>query len=232
MNILFISSRDVCRGPIAVALFKEIIINSINFFDEEINVSSAGIRAVPGLPATQEAQLVMREIGLNLNSHKSKCVTKELLSNYDLILTMERCQEEYLFQIFREARGKVFTLSEYVGERGDVQDPYENGICIYRETANRIKGYLLKLKSKLQNEMKNELKMKIKPTWTSIVYEHGLKIKKREWDVKGSFYNLSCPFCGDRLIRQRSLKFRCENCNRTFSIRINSFTLINDEVLK
>lgn len=229
MKILFICSGNTCRSPVAEAIFTKMI-EEDPYLSERLFVDSAGINALAGSPATNEARLVMEERGLSLEAHKSKPVSKEIAEKSDLILVMEKRTETWLFRRYRDARGKTFLLSEFVGERGDVMDPYGKGIEAYRSTAKQIENYLNKLVNKLKEKFIELTKMKSKPTRTTIVFKGGLEFQRRSWDMKGSIHGIQCPFCGGRLVRRgRALQVICKSCRRPFSIQVHSFTLINDE---
>ncbi len=132
----------------AATIFKRMIEEDRTLRDH-VSVDSAGTSAVTGSQATCEARTVMKERGLSLEDHRSKPISSELVQNSDLILAMTNRHRYQLLRHFSRAKGKIHLLSEFVGEAGEVLDPINRGIEVYRSTADQIERYLLRLKDKL-----------------------------------------------------------------------------------
>ncbi|HEX2979034.1 MAG TPA: hypothetical protein VHO48_02105, partial [Anaerolineaceae bacterium] len=79
---------------------------------------------------------------LDVSAHRSRQVTRELLADYDLILTMELGHKEALLVEFPEVMGRVFMLSEMVGEIKDVDDPIGTPDEEYEKTAQLLENWL------------------------------------------------------------------------------------------
>jgi protein-tyrosine-phosphatase len=105
-------------------------------------IESAGTWAMDGQQAITRAQLVLREMGLDVGDHYSRTVTSEMLSSFDLILTMERGHKEALRTEFPEVAQRVFMLSEMINAMYDIQDPVGGSIAGFRETLNEIENIL------------------------------------------------------------------------------------------
>ena len=71
------------------------------------HIESAGVWARKGNPPTPTAVLVMKFMGIDIDSHLSQPVSKELLARFDVILTMERIHKESLAS--STARGLIST---------------------------------------------------------------------------------------------------------------------------
>jgi len=93
----------------------------------EIEIRSAGTGAVPGAPATALAVDCMKRRGIALEDHKATPLSKNLVEAADLILAMTSNQEASILRLSTDAAGKVFTIAEYAGGRGDVADPLAVG---------------------------------------------------------------------------------------------------------
>ena len=113
----------------------------------EVEVESAGILTIDGLPASENAIKVVKDRELDLSYFESKLINEELINSSDLILTMTESHKLNLLNAFKSE--KVYTLSEYIGEVGDVVDPYGGNIEIYRFSASDLEGKLEKLVQKL-----------------------------------------------------------------------------------
>ncbi len=107
-------------------------------------VSSAGLQAPPGQPASANAVLVAREHGADLSGHRTRPLNLELVGQSDLILTMTKSHRDAILRAYPSARGKVYSLSEFSGltERGDLIDPYGGDPARYRETWAAIEEHL------------------------------------------------------------------------------------------
>jgi protein-tyrosine-phosphatase len=108
-----------------------------------IRVLSAGLHAFGGSP-TAEAIEVMRAEGINISGYRSRQLTRELIEEADLILTMKKEYKDMIVSRHPEFKHKVFTLKEFAGETEDldIADPYGEGMKAYETCAEEIKQTL------------------------------------------------------------------------------------------
>ena len=128
MNILVVCTGNTCRSPLAEALLRSAL-GSLG------SVSSAGTGAWPGAPATEGAYLVGLENGLDLSSHRARMLTRELVADADLILTMSGQHAARVVDL--GGASKVHLLGEFAGRTGpgaEVNDPFGGDLDEYRET--------------------------------------------------------------------------------------------------
>ena len=144
MNILFVCTGNTCRSPIAAALFNKIALEK----DLDGRIESAGIFAMDGAPASAGAHHAMKKYGIDLEEHRAKSITPELLKQCDLVLTMT---EGHKAQLLPYAEGKVFTLLEYAGLPGDIADPFGGSNEVYDACAEEIWCALLKVAERIGN---------------------------------------------------------------------------------
>lgn len=137
-KILFVCTGNTCRSAMAAAIFNDIAMKR----DIDVMIESAGLAAPDGEAASLNAVKALAEMGIDLSYHRAKTLSPELIDIADVILTMT---ESHKAVISPYAPDKVFTLKEYVGENGDVADPYGGDIEIYRSTASELKALLEKL---------------------------------------------------------------------------------------
>jgi protein-tyrosine phosphatase len=103
---------------------------------ESVHLESAGTSASEGASATRDAVQVMKERGLDLNSHRSRSTDGLNLRDFDLLIAMTPA-------IAREVRNlgadpsRVKTL--------DIEDPYCKGFDAYRAAAIAIERALRRL---------------------------------------------------------------------------------------
>jgi len=119
----------------------------------EIKVSSAAIapRARDGSDITLDVKWLLKEEGIYVENFRSKDLKRhgELLNEADLVLTMSQEQKGRVLQL-PEADGKgVYTLKEFIGEAGDIADPFNGGDEAYAPCRDEIKRCLQKLVTKL-----------------------------------------------------------------------------------
>ncbi len=138
--ILFVCTANICRSPMASAIFNEML--EENKAEGEWRIESAGTWALDGQPAAEGSQTVMDERGIDISDHRSQSVNREILHSFDLILTMEWGHKEALQTEFPEIAGRIHLLSEIANQTGNVDDPYGGPISGYEETAEKIEDLL------------------------------------------------------------------------------------------
>lgn len=134
--IIFICTANLCRSPMACAIFLHIIseMNETGMW----RVESAGVWGMDGNPAARGCQQAVGKMGLDLSWHRARTVSRELLQPFDLILTMEQGQKEALKWEFPELSERIFLLSEMIGATSDVKDPIGGSMADFDNTAKEI----------------------------------------------------------------------------------------------
>jgi len=144
MNILFVCTGNTCRSAMAAALFNKIAIEK----NLDVRIESAGLFALDGEPASNEAVIAMKKYDIDLLGHHAQSINTELIEKSDLILTMTKAHKMVMEQ---SAQGKVFTLCEYAGLDSDIDDPYGGDVKEYEECAEKLENALIKVAEKLGN---------------------------------------------------------------------------------
>jgi protein-tyrosine-phosphatase len=140
-GILFVCTANQCRSPMASILFQNLVNKPTDI--RYWRIESAGTWAIDGIPAAESAQIVMERRGLDLGQHKSRGVNAEMLSSFDLILTMESGHKESLRIEFPKVAKRVFLLSEMTGKQFDIHDPIGGSIDDYEATATELERLLI-----------------------------------------------------------------------------------------
>jgi protein-tyrosine phosphatase len=122
LTILFVCTANRYRSPIAEACFKWQLAKHADCGKWE--VLSAGTWAEDGLPPILDAIVDAKRLNLNIQGHRSRMITKELMESSSLILVMEHGQKEALRQEFPTHREKILLLSEVARDIPyDIPDP-------------------------------------------------------------------------------------------------------------
>lgn len=133
-SVLIICTANQCRSPMAMGILK----SKVEQLPGEWTIESAGTWAAEGAPANQKTQQVMAELGLDIKDHRSRIITRGMLSSFNLILVMEPGHKESLQIEFPEVASRVYLLSEMVGLTFTIMDPVGGDIEEYRATAQEI----------------------------------------------------------------------------------------------
>src|SRR2546426_12389755 len=117
-HVLFVCTGNICRSPLAASLLER----ALKERGIEATVTSAGTGAWDGAPASEGAYLVALERGLDLSNHRARLLTRELVEEADLILTMARHHRARVDELGGE--GRVFVLGERSEEHtSELQSP-------------------------------------------------------------------------------------------------------------
>jgi protein-tyrosine-phosphatase len=149
MRVVFVCAGNTCRSPMAEALLKRALKTRGR---SDIAVESAGLSATPGAPASRNACLAMKELGIQLDLHRARPLYEMDLTGA-LVLAMTRAQADYVKVVF--PGGRVDALRDYAGLGGDVDDPYGGPPEVYMRTALRIAEAVEAAADKIIQEARN-----------------------------------------------------------------------------
>jgi protein-tyrosine phosphatase len=118
IDILFLCTANICRSPMAEAMFRHVVEERGGDF----RVGSAGFLQ-EGLPASDQAIEVLARRGIDLSDHRSRVTTPALLGEADLVVAMARRHVREASLVDPTAFPRTFTLKELVrraSEEGSV----------------------------------------------------------------------------------------------------------------
>jgi ribose 5-phosphate isomerase B len=118
-TILFICTGNVCRSPMAEALFRHAVQGRGKF-----RVLSAGLGALDGQPPTPHSVRAMRELGIDISGQRSRMLTGELVRQADYIFGMTHSHVETIALMYPQMAEKAFLLREF----DETLEPYEKDI--------------------------------------------------------------------------------------------------------
>ena len=140
-RVLFVCSANMCRSPMAEALFRNVLQQQGN--GDEWEVASAGVWAWDGNKASEGAVKALRLKGIDLSGHRARSINLGMMSEYDLVLVMERNHKEAIQAAFLKYSHKVYLLSEMVGMSHDILDPIGGSPADYEDTAAELEQLLM-----------------------------------------------------------------------------------------
>lgn len=147
MNILFVCTGNTCRSPLAEVIF--------NFKCDlsGVKANSAGISIVPNsLCSGNSSFLALNKLGLNIKDRTAVQLTEDLLKSSDLVLTMTSYMRDVILIKFPQYRNNVFSLLQFIGIEGDVNDPFGGSIEVYENTYFQLEKVIELLIRKLKED--------------------------------------------------------------------------------
>lgn len=120
-EIIAVCTANICRSPVVEAVLRDrLAAKGLG----QWNIQSAGTWAQNGQSASRYSHEILAERGLDISSHTSQVITEELLQGANLVLCLETGHAEALRAEFPQHADKIFLLTEMVGHRYSISDPY------------------------------------------------------------------------------------------------------------
>ena len=146
VRIVFVCTGNTCRSPMAAGLARAMLADRLGCSVGQLagkgyEVSSAGVFAAGGSPATAEARQAAGKFGADLSGHRSQKMGAELIKSADMVLCMTQTHVEAVRRVARSVGTKIRRLDE----ASDIPDPIGGGAAVYRKTATRIRQALRKV---------------------------------------------------------------------------------------
>jgi RpiB/LacA/LacB family sugar-phosphate isomerase len=173
----------------AEGLFRDLVKN-----DPQIKVCSAGLAAPHGQAASTYSVDVMREIGLDISSHRSQPITESLIQESDAIFVMTYSHLDHMIMLFPEASEKTFLIRHFEenvpAELREVYDPIGQTRDVYRATREQIKISMPRLLEWVKKSNSTQRTNPMKQKTVYIGADHGgVELKKtvKEWLVENHY---------------------------------------------
>jgi RpiB/LacA/LacB family sugar-phosphate isomerase len=152
-TVLFVCTGNVCRSPMAEALFRRATSGR-----GEFRALSAGLGAMNDQPPTPHSVQAMRELGMDISTQRSRALTAELVRQADYIFGMTHSHVDTVVLLYPQAADKTFLLREFdetleVFEK-DIGDPIGSSYEVYESCRHQIEqGIASLLKFMEQHEI-------------------------------------------------------------------------------
>ncbi|WP_347555462.1 low molecular weight protein-tyrosine-phosphatase [Robbsia sp. KACC 23696] len=131
-NILIVCHANICRSPMAEALFRA----NEQIRTRGIVVHSAGLHARDGHEADRVVTRLLAEQGIDISAHRSRLITAEMVQEAQLVLVMEERQIREVAEVDPSSRGKVHLLGKWLNV--EIYDPYKQAESVYRGSAELV----------------------------------------------------------------------------------------------
>ena len=115
LRILVVCTANQCRSPLTAVLLRSHAAER----ELPVEVASAGVQAVSGMPATAPTVDAARRLGADLVTHRSTPLASGAVRSANLVLGLERRHVQEIVLVDPRAFVKTFTLKELVRRGGD-----------------------------------------------------------------------------------------------------------------
>jgi protein-tyrosine-phosphatase len=105
-----------------------------------LKVLSAGVASRVGDPASPNAVMALKKVGIDLRSHRSTPVTQELLDHSLLVLCMTESHRDMIEVTADPVPPHVHLFREFTGAKGNLEipDPYGLHLTAYEASRDEL----------------------------------------------------------------------------------------------
>lgn len=139
-RVLFVCTGNTCRSPLAEAMARREVATALAVGEDELvarglALSSAGVAAGPGSPASEGSLAAGAEVGLDLSTHRSQGLDPSALFDAAAVYCLSASHRERILGALPQFEGVVHLLAP---DGHDIADPYGGNLEIYRLARDEI----------------------------------------------------------------------------------------------
>jgi protein-tyrosine-phosphatase len=139
--ILTVCTGNTCRSPMAAKLLEAAFNQEGGVFDT-LDVASAGVAAIDGMPASAHSITAAQALNLDLSKHQSCALSTDLLERCYAIFGMTQSHVELLQASFPEISHPIYRFREFlpldIGR--EIPDPYGQNLAAYQNCLSSMQA--------------------------------------------------------------------------------------------
>ena len=139
-KILVVCVGNICRSPTGEALLKQL--------SPHCDVRSAGVQALVGKPADEQAKSIARQHDVEMETHLARQLDAAMCHEADLILVMESSHIRAVEKICPTVRGKIMLFGQWLPNK-EIADPYRKSDEMFALVYQQIEAAAKKWAEKL-----------------------------------------------------------------------------------
>lgn len=152
-SILVVCVGNVCRSPLGERLLAQKIADR----GLDIVVASAGIAALEGHGADEDAASVALARNVSLDGHVARQFSYEIGAAHALILVMEVGHKREIVKTAPDLSGRIMLFDQWIDAAG-IPDPYRRSITFHEEVFVQVEKAASAWVDKLEKSTKEKTK--------------------------------------------------------------------------
>jgi len=126
-SFVFVCFGNIMRSAMAESLMRKALSETASPDAQSVRVVSAGLHASPGREAHPWMQEVASGLGISLEAHRAKLLTRQMVDGADAVLAMDFQNKAELLTLYPDAANRIFMLGAYAEgawKDREIPDPY------------------------------------------------------------------------------------------------------------